>query len=156
MRKKLAIGCTLVAVGYFALTWFFFGSPHPCGILEARLRPFYLEQAEKRSNERREMQRKLAMSMMQHRTAKEDTPTLKEIDKIADAIEKDPGWALDDLHRFAWETLTPPASRVAPDWENFPSFSLDAANSASLLLGLNIDHCNKSEAVPDASLYRKP
>ncbi len=29
-----------VIASYLSLTWFFFGSPHPCGILEARQRPY--------------------------------------------------------------------------------------------------------------------
>jgi hypothetical protein len=36
----------LILVGlYSSITWFFFGSPHPCGILEARRRPYVLSKA---------------------------------------------------------------------------------------------------------------
>ena len=43
LRRKVIVAAVLVAVSYFALTWFFFGSPHPCGILEARQRPYAIE-----------------------------------------------------------------------------------------------------------------
>jgi hypothetical protein len=36
-----------VIIGYFGLTWFFFGSSHPCGILEARQKPYVIRTAEK-------------------------------------------------------------------------------------------------------------
>jgi len=34
-----------IVIGYFTLTWFFFGSSHPCGILEARQRPYEIQWA---------------------------------------------------------------------------------------------------------------
>jgi hypothetical protein len=37
--KYLFVGTVGIIAAYFALTWFFFGSPHPCGILEARVMP---------------------------------------------------------------------------------------------------------------------
>lgn len=40
-RKKLLVVLgTLLVTSYFGATWFFFGSAHPCGILEARWRPY--------------------------------------------------------------------------------------------------------------------
>jgi septal ring factor EnvC (AmiA/AmiB activator) len=39
--KFTVIFVLLVVCFYLSLTWFFFGSPHPCGILEARQRPWF-------------------------------------------------------------------------------------------------------------------
>ena len=35
-----SIAALFVVAVYFGLTWFFFGSSHPCGILEARQKPY--------------------------------------------------------------------------------------------------------------------
>ena len=40
-RTRYIAGFFAIGVGlYFGLTWFFFGSVHPCGILEARQKPY--------------------------------------------------------------------------------------------------------------------
>jgi len=44
---KTLVIITGITIGYFALTWFFFGSPHPCGILEARQKPDVIRTAQK-------------------------------------------------------------------------------------------------------------
>jgi len=42
-RARYIAGFFAIAVGlYFSLTWFFFGSVHPCGILEVRQRPYVI------------------------------------------------------------------------------------------------------------------
>lgn len=42
-RARYIAGFFALAAGlYFSLTWFFFGSSHPCGILEARQRSYLL------------------------------------------------------------------------------------------------------------------
>jgi hypothetical protein len=46
-HKAILISAGIVIVSYFSLTWFFFGSTHPCGILEARLKPAAVEHAYK-------------------------------------------------------------------------------------------------------------
>jgi len=38
--QRLIIPLALVLASYFGLTWFFFKSSHPCGILEARRKPY--------------------------------------------------------------------------------------------------------------------
>jgi hypothetical protein len=60
MRTALLVFCGF-CLSYFALTWFFFGSPHPCGILEARQRPHLIEKARADSRE----DRRLAYRLMQ-------------------------------------------------------------------------------------------
>jgi hypothetical protein len=43
-RIRYALLVFVFMVGlYLGLTWFFFGSPHPCGILEARQRPYEIK-----------------------------------------------------------------------------------------------------------------
>jgi hypothetical protein len=39
-QTRLALAALSLGGVYFGLTWFFFGSAHPCGILEARQRPY--------------------------------------------------------------------------------------------------------------------
>src|SRR3989338_4783708 len=41
--RKWSIAALFVVGMYFGLTWFFFGSSHPCGILEARQRPYVVK-----------------------------------------------------------------------------------------------------------------
>lgn len=41
--KKWSIAAVFVVGAYFGLTWFFFGSTHPCGILEVRQRPYVIK-----------------------------------------------------------------------------------------------------------------
>ena len=62
MRTALLILCGL-CLSYFALTWFFFGSPHPCGILEARQRPHLSEKARADSREDRRLAYDLIKTM---------------------------------------------------------------------------------------------
>lgn len=40
---KLGIAVLFVVGLYLSFAWFFFGSAHPCGILEARMRSYYVE-----------------------------------------------------------------------------------------------------------------
>jgi hypothetical protein len=49
--KHLFVGTVGIIAAYFAVTWFFFGSPHPCGILEARQRPYLIKKASADSRE---------------------------------------------------------------------------------------------------------
>jgi hypothetical protein len=45
-RRRVIIAVFVVTIGlYFGVTWFFFGSPHPCGILEARQKPHAIRAA---------------------------------------------------------------------------------------------------------------
>jgi hypothetical protein len=44
-HKTILISAGILIVSYLSLTWFFFGSPHPCGILEARLKPYAVDRA---------------------------------------------------------------------------------------------------------------
>jgi hypothetical protein len=46
-RKIIAISGLIAVASYFSLTWFFFGSAHPCGIFEARWRPYAVRVAYK-------------------------------------------------------------------------------------------------------------
>ena len=46
LRYIFALGCAVIAL-YLGATWFFFGSPHPCGILEAIQKPYAIDAAQK-------------------------------------------------------------------------------------------------------------
>jgi hypothetical protein len=39
-RKTIVVSGVILVTSYIGLTWFFFGSSHPCGILEARWKPY--------------------------------------------------------------------------------------------------------------------
>jgi hypothetical protein len=61
--KHLFVGTVGIIAAYFALTWFFFGSPHPCGILEARQRPHLIAKTRADSREDRRLALDLIKSM---------------------------------------------------------------------------------------------
>jgi hypothetical protein len=61
--KHLFVGTVEIIAAYFALTWFLFGSPHPCGILEARQRPHLIDKARADSREDRRLALDLIKSM---------------------------------------------------------------------------------------------
>jgi hypothetical protein len=64
-RRYLLFGMSVMVVLYFGLTWFFFGSTHPCGILEARWKPYRIEVAEQNQRNAIDEQKKIAGSSEQ-------------------------------------------------------------------------------------------
>jgi hypothetical protein len=46
-RKMIVTWSAIVVASYLGLTWLFFGSPHPCGIFEARWKLYAIEIATK-------------------------------------------------------------------------------------------------------------
>ena len=60
--KYFLVGSAFLAA-YFALTWFFFGSPHPCGILETRQRPYVIQRARDDTSEDRRLALELIKTM---------------------------------------------------------------------------------------------
>ena len=83
---------------YFGLTWFFFGSSHPCGILEARQRPYILERLRQSSSEHTKLALELMMSPR--------PGSLKAGTEMLEDIEKRPHQALTKLNERIWQ-LTP-------------------------------------------------
>ena len=63
VKSKIVITAAGLVVAYFAFTWFFFGSPHPCGILEARQEPHLIQKARADSREDRQLAYKLIGTM---------------------------------------------------------------------------------------------
>ena len=61
--RHLFVGTVGIIMTYFALTWFFFGSPHPCGILEARQRPYVIQRARDNTSEDRRLALELIKTM---------------------------------------------------------------------------------------------
>lgn len=89
----------LLVLGIYAgLTWFFFGSPHPCGILEARQTPYVLERVRATSSEQRKLALDLAKSMR--------ADAVEAATRMFEDIRKRPQEALSDLHEHIWR-LTP-------------------------------------------------
>ena len=106
-RFKYTFLFFLLAVGlYLSLTWFFFGSPHPCGILEARQKSYVLERVREGEAKQRELQFALAKLLTQKLTQEERAETRKTFEESLAASEKAPKRALDGLHEHIWR-LTP-------------------------------------------------
>lgn len=84
----------LIVVGiYFGLTWFFFGSNHPCGILEARQRPYVVKRYADDSIE---------LLLRMGKAAPSSLPIMKD---VLDALT--PKKAVHDLHERIWNQYTP-------------------------------------------------
>ena len=100
MKKKILIGVLSIALIYWGLTWFFYGSSHPCGILEARQKPYILAKVKESSSETQ----KLALSLMQSGPLTSDV--VKAATDMLEQSRKAPSEALATLHERIWR-LTP-------------------------------------------------
>jgi len=96
--QQLLISLALALGTYFGLTWFFFGSSHPCGILEAMQKPYVLERVRTTSSEHRA----LALELLKSKQA----DAVEAATNILDDIERHPNKALRGLHERVWR-LTP-------------------------------------------------
>lgn len=100
MKKKIIVAVGLLIASYLGLTWFFFGSPHPCGISEARQRPYYIERSKKLDRESLEFWRQRMDDALRSREA------LSELVKgYSEAVEKyinAPEEAAARLHKRVW------------------------------------------------------
>jgi hypothetical protein len=67
VRYKIVIAALGLVILYFASTWFFFGSPHPCEILLARQRGYYIKRAEQNSSEDLDFWRKLIKTALDNK-----------------------------------------------------------------------------------------
>lgn len=90
---KWSISALFVVGVYFGLTWFFFGSSHPCGILEARERPYVV-------NRYRDNALELLLSMGK-------TPSLGIMGQFVEGLRDAPKNAVHDLHERIWNHYTP-------------------------------------------------
>ena len=99
MKKKIIVAVGLLIASYLGLTWFFFGSPHPCGILEARQRPYHIERL-------RESYREEAKCWQQLAEKAVHSKFWDKIDKEhSEAVEKyinAPDEAAARLHKRVW------------------------------------------------------
>lgn len=99
-RIQYAILFFVFTVGlYLGLTWFFFGSPHPCGILEARQKPYALAAARKTWLE-------IFKTFGEIRLYLEDREVMNQYIEHLDTRDKQLDTALVDLKRRIWR-LTP-------------------------------------------------
>ena len=108
---------------YFSLTWFFFGSSHPCGILEARQRPYVVNRYSEGALRSMKIASDNYMRVTEHGTNSFNNPNtsiamLRESEKIEDvafkrfneAIQKlsdAPKNATRDLHEEIWNHYSP-------------------------------------------------
>ncbi len=91
-RIQYAIFFFVFTVGlYLGLTWFFFGSPHPCGILEARQRPYAIARGRRSQLEDYELLREFGGGMQR-----------KEFDEFAKRIIGADEGALKVLNQRVW------------------------------------------------------
>ncbi len=102
-RIRYAILFFVFTVGlYLGLTWFFFGSPHPCGISEARQRQYYIARSKKLGWEAVESWRQLVKeaieagdSELRNEFAKARSEALKDLINAPDE-------AAARLHKRVW------------------------------------------------------
>lgn len=99
-RIQYAIFFFVFTVGlYLGLTWFFFGSPHPCGILEARQRPHYIERLGESYREEAERWQQLAEKAVHSKFwDKIDKERSEAVEKYINAADE----AAARLHKRVW------------------------------------------------------
>ena len=112
-------GALLVVGAYFGLTWFFFGSSHPCGILEARQRPYfvghYSENALRTylmSSKGDERIQALYTEMIRRGNVGKEAAAIaedssKRVDRALQDVSDAPKNAVHDLHEKIWNHYTP-------------------------------------------------
>jgi hypothetical protein len=66
VKYKIVVIALGLVVLYFASTWFFFGSPHPCEILLARQRGYFIKRAEQNSRVELDYWLKLTKSALEN------------------------------------------------------------------------------------------
>jgi hypothetical protein len=111
--KRFLVGSAFL-VAYFALTWFFFGSPHPCGILEATQRPHFTEKA-RASHEK---DRRLAYDLiktMDPKLADMGTSILETLNDLERSVPIDLQRKITLMTpaEFAWQAITWSPPKVA-------------------------------------------
>ena len=89
-------GALLVVGAYFGLTWFFFGSSHPCGILEARERSYVVNRYYED-----------AIARIEFFSSFKNAAAGKLIDEIYKELADAPKRAAHDLHERIWDHYTP-------------------------------------------------
>lgn len=107
--QKLIGALALALGGYIGLAWFFFGSPHPCGILEARQKPYVLEASHELSSK----QRRTAFALLGAGKVQEGTMILEGTNAI-------PGKHLDNLRKWVWGMTPAQCAWRAIAWDVNP------------------------------------
>lgn len=112
--KYLFVGTIALLTGYFAFTWFFFGSPHPCGIVEARQRSYKIEKARADMRE----SRLLAYRMIGSMKPEAADAGVRMLDEINDLLRKPPidlkrKMALMTPAECTWQAITWSPPKVA-------------------------------------------
>ena len=111
--QKLLIALALALGLYFSLTWFFFGSSHPCGILEARQNPYVLERVKRYRSEDLKLALELAQSPLGE-AVEAGTQMLED-------IRRGPREALSNLHEKVWGLTPAQCLWRAISWDPNPS-----------------------------------
>lgn len=99
---------SLVSGLYFGLTWFFFGSPHPCGILEARRKPEVRKTVEWTRKETWETYKMLTGW---------DKETVEARTELLKGLEGDLERALKALHLRVWQHTPAECAWQAITWK---------------------------------------
>ena len=103
-RIQYAIFFFVFTVGlYLGLTWFFFGSPHPCGISEARQRPYAIAQERRHQLETYKLIEKNVLT--DPRMIEEFTKSIDGVDVRAQKLLKQRVWLQTPAQCF-WQAIT--------------------------------------------------
>lgn len=110
----------LFAVGsYFGATWFFFGSSHPCGILETRQRPYFVVRYSENAfrtylmlSKNDERIQALYSEMIRRGNVGKEAAAIaadssKRVDRALQDVSDAPKNAVHDLHEKIWNHYTP-------------------------------------------------
>jgi len=111
MRKKILLSFGLLVLAYFALTWFFFGSPHPCGILETRKKPTVIKAG------RDAWRAGLATLRAAAKRTNFDAEIVQELTRHVSDRPKEEQRLLSELHRQVWQMSPAACARGALTWQ---------------------------------------
>ena len=132
--KHLFVGTVGIIAAYFALTWFFFGSPHPCGILEARQRPHLIEKA--RADSREDM--RLALDLIKSMQPEAMDAGISMLETLNDSqrsvsIDLQRKIALMTPAECAWQAITWSSPKLAAPELTIPTGFRELAPSEKIL-----------------------
>jgi hypothetical protein len=101
---RWSVAALCVVAVYFGLTWFFFGSSHPCGILEARQKPYVVSRYTEDAGTLLSMQTENYMRSPGLLYSKE---IQKQYNMAVQNLANAPKTAARDLHERIWNHFTP-------------------------------------------------
>jgi hypothetical protein len=140
-RISMSLGSLALVFGcYFSVTWFFFGSAHPCGILETRQKPYVLEAANRVSSKRKQT----AFVLLRAGQIEAGITMLEG----ANAIPKE---YLDGLHNSIWDMTPAQCAIRAIAWDVYPYKSSLLSDEDKRFLETIPDKQKKESARPNST-----